>query len=202
VADLTAAARMIEERHGLASLGGGRHPGWGTANRIVPLGDTYLELVAVIDEAEAARSTFGRWVMQASARLVVPMGWAVRTDGLDDVARRLDLTVSAGSRAAPNGRLLRWRLAGLEHAAAEPSLPFFIEWAPGTPFPGRGRATHRTGSVKLARLQLAGDPGRLAEWLGDHTLPIAVREGVPALTSIVLTGPAGDIVLDPEPLSR
>ena len=65
VADLAAAARELEVRHGLASVEGGRHPGWGTANRIVPLGDTYLELIAVVDEAEAAESPFGRWVAAA-----------------------------------------------------------------------------------------------------------------------------------------
>jgi hypothetical protein len=46
VADLAAAGHEIEERHGLASIEGGRHPGWGTANRIVPLGDAYNVLVA------------------------------------------------------------------------------------------------------------------------------------------------------------
>ena len=55
VADLADVAREIEARYGLASVEGGRHPGWGTANRIVPLGETYLELIAVVDEAEAAR---------------------------------------------------------------------------------------------------------------------------------------------------
>jgi hypothetical protein len=42
VSDLAAAAREIEVRYGLVSIEGGRHPGWGTANRIVPLGETYL----------------------------------------------------------------------------------------------------------------------------------------------------------------
>jgi Glyoxalase-like domain len=62
VPDLAAAARVLEEEHGLTAIEGGRHPGWGTANRIVPLGDSYLELVAVVDAGEAARSPFGRWV--------------------------------------------------------------------------------------------------------------------------------------------
>ena len=38
VADLAAAAQEIETRYGLASIEGGRHPDWGTADRIVPLG--------------------------------------------------------------------------------------------------------------------------------------------------------------------
>src|SRR5215217_5363619 len=142
VADLAAVAQELEARHGLASIEGGRHPGWGTANRIVPLGEAYLELVAVVDEAQAAQSAFGSWLAQASRARAKPLGWAVRTNELDGVASRLGLAVAAGSRATRGGQLLRWRLAGIEQAAAEPSLPFFIEWEPGTPLPGRRQATH------------------------------------------------------------
>jgi hypothetical protein len=196
VNDLAAAAREIEARYGLASIEGGRHPGWGTANRIVPLGEAYLEQVAVVDEAEAAQSPFGRWVAGACSRLAQPLGWAVRTHRLDDVARRLGLTVGAGSRVGRGGRLVRWRLAGIEQAAAEPSLPFFIEWGQGTSLPGRAPATHRAGTVQIAGLQLDGDADRLAAWLGAHRLPITVRAGAPAIAGIVLAGAAGEIVLD------
>jgi hypothetical protein len=44
----------------------------------VPLGEAHLELVAVVDAAEAAQSPFGRWVAQAPA-LAKPLGWAIRT---------------------------------------------------------------------------------------------------------------------------
>ncbi len=40
VDDLDRAAAEVQERYGLASVPGGRHPGWGTANRIVPLGSS------------------------------------------------------------------------------------------------------------------------------------------------------------------
>jgi Glyoxalase-like domain len=123
VADLAAAGREMEARHGLASVEGGRHPGWGTANRIVPLGETYLELVAVVDEAEAAQSPFGSWVAQASPARAKPLGWAVRTNKLDEVARRLGLVVAAGSRATRGGQLLRWRLAGVEQANGRALAP-------------------------------------------------------------------------------
>ena len=62
VTDLDVAASAYNEDHHLASIVGGRHPGWGTANRIVPLGDAYLELIAVVDEGEAVESMLGRWV--------------------------------------------------------------------------------------------------------------------------------------------
>jgi hypothetical protein len=195
VTDLAAGARELEARHGLASVEGGRHPGWGTANRIVPLGAAYLELVAVVDPAEAAQSPFGSWVAGVRPGSVRPFGWAVRTDDLDAVARRLGLTVAAGSRATPDGRLLRWRLAGIEQAAAEPSLPFFIEWGDGTPLPGRTAADHPAGAVRIARLELEGDADRVRSRLGGRNLPITVRPGPPAVTGVVLAGAAGTIVV-------
>jgi Glyoxalase-like domain len=160
----------------------------------VPLGDTYMELIAVVDGAEAAQSPVGRWV--AEARDGRPLGWCLRTNRLDEIVRGLDLTVTPVSRTAPDGRLFRGRIAGLEQAAAEPSLPFFIERGQGAPFPGSAPATHRSGSVRIARLELSGDADRLAGWLGDHDLPITIRAGAPAVASIVLTGNAGEIVLD------
>jgi len=197
VSDLAEAAEELEARHGLASLGGGRHPGFGTANRIVPLGDAYLELVAVVDEAEAAQSPFGRLVAAAERGLDHPLGWAVRTDRLDDVAARLGLTVASGARTTPDGRVLRWRMAGLEQAAAEPSLPFLLRWEPGTgtELPGHAPVTHRSGAVRIGRLDLEGDPDRLAAWLGSQRLPVTIRVGVPAVVQVVLAGIAEEIAL-------
>lgn len=195
VADLAAVARELKARHGLASIQGGRHAGYGTANRIVPLGDSYLELVTVADDSEAARSPFGSWVARMQSERGRPLGWAVRSQGLDEVARRLRLKISGGSRTMRSGEVLRWRLAGLERSAAEPSLPFFIEWARGTPFPGRAPVCHSAGAVRIAELQLAGDSDRIADWLAAEHLPIRVRAGPPAVAGVVLEGPAGAIVL-------
>jgi Glyoxalase-like domain len=160
----------------------------------VPLGATYLELIAVADAAEAAASPFGCWVAAAGPS-GSPLGWAVRTDALDGVAERLGLTVRDGSRVAPDGTLLRWRTAGLEQAAAEPCLPFFIEWAEGTPLPGRAAVSHPAGPVRITELMLVGDPDRIAAWLDGHALPIGVRPGVPMLASVALAGRARTIIL-------
>lgn len=196
VPDLGAAAREFEERHGLASVEGGRHAGWGTANRIVPLGDAYVELITVVDEREAARSAFGRWVeaglRSAPAR---PLGWVARTDRLDEVVARLGLSASAGSRTGRDGRVLSWRLAGVEAAAAEPSLPFFVEWGEGTPLPGSAPVAHPAGSARIARLELTGDPGRVAQWLDAEELPVAVSPGDPAVARAILEADAAAIVI-------
>ncbi len=93
--------------------------------------------------------------------------------------------------------MLRWRSAGTEEAASEPSLPFFIEWDPETPFPGRTAVRHRAGNPTIARVVIEADPGRLAGWLGEHHLPIDVRTGKPAVIAIHITSSAGEVLLGP-----
>ena len=67
VGDLDIARRRMEAL-GFAVEEGGRHPGRGTANLIVPFGDEYLELLAVVDEPEARSSPQGRPVLDALSR--------------------------------------------------------------------------------------------------------------------------------------
>ena len=184
VDDLAAAGALVEGRHGLVSVDGGNHPEWGTANRIVPLGDAYLELVAVVDPDLAALSTFGRWV--AAATPGEALGWAVRTPAIDEVAGRLGLAIAEGSRATPGGDILRWRSAGLEVAAAEPGLPFFIEWGDGVRLPGATAVAHRGGDVRLQGLSLNVDAARLASWLGQDDLRVSVTTGRSGVGSVVL----------------
>ena len=156
-------------------------------------GDTYLELVAAVDTAESAGSPFGRWV--AAAPSGRPLGWAVRTQGLEVIAGRLGLAVTGGSRRREDGQVLRWRLAGMEQAVAHPALPFFIEWGDGTPLPGRTKADHQDGPLRIDHVQLTGDAARLESWLGAHHLPISVQPGAPAVTDVVLAGASGSIAI-------
>ena len=174
----------FEGRYGLVSVEGGRHADWGTANRIVPLGDSYLELIAVVDPAEASQSAFGRWV--ANARTGRPLGWAVRTDDLGAVAGRLGLNVGSGSRLTATGDLLRWRIAGIERAMAEPWLPFFIEWAAGSQLPGRLDVEHPAAATGIKRLIVAGEPKRLSSWLDGRRLPVTLADGGSGVIGVVL----------------
>lgn len=194
--DLTAASRVLADRYGLRSCRGGRHPDWGTANWIVPVGDAYLELVAVVDERVAERCPFGQWVASARPVLVQPIGWAVRTTSIDAIAERHGLSVTPGSRAAPSGPLLSWRLAGVERAASEPLIPFFIEWGDGTPHPSRALGADSNDSVEIARLELTGDAHRLWQWLGDDGGQVMVDAGPPGVTKVVLSTPGGEVGID------
>ena len=163
----------------------------------MPLGDSYLELIAVVDPAEADGSTICLWVGAATQGL--PLGWAVRTDHIDDEAARLGLDIVAGARDRGDGTRLSWKLAGVEQAAADPALPFFIEWGPGTPLPGLAQASHRGGPLKLASVQLTGDPERVRAWLGpEANLPVEIAPGASRVRRVVLEKASGERLSVPE----
>lgn len=198
VGDLDNATAQFEARYGLTAIEGGRHPGWGTANRLVPLGAAYLELVTVVDQAEASNSAFGQWVLtmiQGNSRC----GWAVRTDDLDRTASRLGLEVAQGSRRSQSGQLLHWRIAGVAQAARDSSLPFFIEWGANTPLPGRAVTVHSVGAVALGELTVNGNEQRLHEWLGTRSLPIRVTPGITqGVAGFTVVGSTNTIVVNPD----
>jgi hypothetical protein len=198
VRDLDDAADRLHREHGLASVGGGRHPAWGTANRIVPLGEDYLELIAVVDPEIAGSSPFGRTVLAAADDGDHPLTICAAPADLDAVARRLGLDIATGERRRPDGTTIRWRSAALEDPRREPWMPFFIAWElQPAEHPGRTPVRHDVRDVRgIARIQVAGDEARLTDWLGGETLPIEVVAHDPSgVRSIVVAADDGEIVL-------
>ena len=196
VDDLDAAGRQLQEETGLASVEGGRHPAWGTANRIVPLGTAYVELVTVVDRGVAAGSDFGRPVMDAIAAGRHLAGWAVATDDLGVVSRRLGLEVSRGARTRPDGTTLSWQLAGVATALTTGALPFFIEWGGSADLhPGTAPAPHRLAPAGIAWIEVAGDEQALRSWLGDLDFELRFVDGPPGLSAVAIDAGGQEIVL-------
>jgi hypothetical protein len=172
VRDLDAAAAWIRERHGLVALPGGRHPGVGTANLIVPLGDDYLELISVVDRDEAARSPFRERLVMAPETGAALATWAVRVIDIDATKKRLgDAGIATegplpGSRQRPDGVLLEWRTLRVG-SGLEPAIPFFIQWnVEADQHPGAAPVKHPAGNVLLRGIRLASpNPEALAERL-------------------------------------
>ena len=199
VDDLDSAGAVLFDREGLASVPGGRHEGWGTANRIIPLGESYLELIAVVDVDEAEGSEFGRAVRRATTEDRPLVGWVVATDDIDAVASRLDLEVEEKSREADDGSTLSWRLAGLERAMKTGALPFFVQWdVPPERHPGAADVRHEADPRGIAWVEVcADDPDDVRDWLGDEAgdLPVRITDGDPALAAVAIDTGAGEIVL-------
>ena len=195
VDDLETAGTRFYEEFGLGSVEGGRHPGWGTANRIVPLGNAYIELVTVVDSDEAAASDFGRAVSKAIAAGEQLVGWVVATDDLEAVARRLSLEVVAGSRTRPDGTTLSWQLAGVDSLEMG-ALPFFIEWDGAEELhPGRAEAHHRLSPTGFAWVEVAADEESLRSWLGAFDFELRIVEGAPGLSAVGISTDSEEVVL-------
>ncbi len=180
------------------ALPGGRHPGAGTANLIVPLGSSYLELIAVVDAAEAEQHR--RWLVEAVAAGRRLAAWAVRTSDLDATRRALQTAgwelpaPEAGARRRPDGTVLLWRTQQLEPPGSG-SLPFLIEWASGQEHPGSAPVRHPSGAHGI-RSVVVGDGHGLGLVLGGD-IPYEVRAGTgqPGLIEVVLPAEGRDLVI-------
>jgi hypothetical protein len=196
VENLDHAADALFDRHGLASVAGGRHPGHGTGNRIVPLGTAYLELMAVIDPVEAARSPMGRWAAATEHPGLMPAALCLRTEDADYEAERLGLVSVPMTRDRPDGTVLSWRLVGADEMFGPDRLPFFIQWeVEPDDHPGRARADHRVTPTGISAVELSGNRRLIEERLGEHALPITVRAGTPGITGVVVSTEAGDLAI-------
>jgi hypothetical protein len=187
VQDLEAAARRLERDHRLTAAPGGRHDAAGTHNWIVPLGDAYLELIAVEDEARAQDSPFGRWVLQGTAEGDRWLGWCLRTDDIRAIGDRLGLDPHAMSRGD-----LRWRIAGFERALRNPSFPFFIEWdVSDEQLPGRSGGPTSAADVRLSALEVGADEGALRHWAGELPGSVRIVDGPPGIHAVAVAGAGG-----------
>jgi hypothetical protein len=194
VDDLDTAAERLRDEFGLASVPGGRHGGHGTANRIVPLGATYLELVAVVDPEEASDSHFGSWVGHGNEGFPSLDALCLRSSDLDALCGRLGLEPFAMGRERPDGVELRWRLAGLE-AAIEEGLPFFMQWdVPDHLLPGHTPVRHPSGARGVSEVVLSGDLDRVRRWAGDAQ-GLRLVEGPLRIEAVTIETADGEIIL-------
>jgi glyoxalase-like protein len=196
VRDFEDAARRWWDQFGLAAVPGGRHEGWGTANWIVPLGPSYIELIGVQNEEEASRSFLGQHLIGVLRQGEGFIGWCVRPDLFDEAVERAGLEAGGGARARPDGTTLRWRSAGIEVTMEDPSLPFFIEWlVPPELHPGRMEAAHRVQPHGISWVEVRGDESALRSWLGDEEVSVRVVDGPPALLAVGIATAEGEIIV-------
>jgi Glyoxalase-like domain len=144
---------------------GGIHPRFGTKNMVLPLSSgTYLEVVAVLDHPSSDKAPFGQAVRARSALGGGWLGWVVSVDDIAKVEERLGRESVQGNRHRPDGVELLWRQIGVRGLQADPQLPFFVQWqVPDALHPSAGSS----GRVRLESLEIAGDPGRVSDWLGS-----------------------------------
>ena len=195
VADLEVAADRLLDKSGLASVPGGVHPQWGTANRIVPLGGQYLELIGIADAAVAAENPLGRWVSAQTSDGDRLAGLMVEPEDFDAVSTRLSLTPTPGQRTRPDGTVLSWRLAGMAEALAG-TLPCFISW---TNRDDTVRGDAGIGATGISEVELGGNIDEITAWLGGPVDGLTLVDGAPRIRHLTIATGRGDIVLSEYP---
>ena len=176
---------------------GGVHPRFGTRNRILPLTDgTYLELVEVLDHPASDKAPFGQAVRARSEAGGGWLGWVVSVDDIAPVEKRLERDAVPGNRHRPDGVELRWKQLGVKGLQSDPQLPFFVQWeTPASEHPSQGAS----GNVALSKVEIAGDPYRVAAWLdtpyehriGTFDVEWVAPNGTPGIVAVAFQTPNG-----------
>ena len=194
---LAGTAQRLGELLGTSFVDGGIHPRFGTRNMILPLTEgTYLEVVEVLDHPASDKAPFGQAVRARSALGGGWLGWVVAVDDIASVEQRLGREAAAGNRHRPDGKELLWKQIGVHGLISDPQLPFFVQWlSPREEHPSAGGDR----STSLACLEIAGDPHRVSEWLGqtveapleDVKVEWVAPHGTPGIVAVQFQTPNG-----------
>jgi hypothetical protein len=199
VPDLDVAADELADALGIGFTAGGSHPGAGTRNRIAFLGEAYLELIGVEDEALAAERPIGDAALRALAADGGLATYALLADDLELTVAELRANgshlgpVQHGARQRPDGEVVEWWTATFDHLGPD-APPFLIrhaevgaEWGVAA-LRDRRAFRHPIGSpVSLVRLDLAAaDPPSLA---ADYQRELGVELWSVADLAVASIGP-------------
>jgi Glyoxalase-like domain len=192
--DLDGGIEFVFRHLGIRAIRGGVHPGAGTQNALLSLGERrYLEIMAP-DPLQPDAADAGNLRMLKRPALV---GWAEHRDHLDEFAGMLHAAgvdyvgPVPGSRQRPDGSVLNWKSLPLkedEHG----NLPFFIEWSASTVHP----SLDSPKGCGIDSLQITTpNPTSLGALSKTLDLDVAIGQSkVPHLMAH-LHGPAGSLTL-------
>jgi hypothetical protein len=188
--DLDAAVAEITRLTGVRPQDGGQHPGLGTHNALLSLGDrTYLEIIA----PDPAQPGTGRQQPFGLGHLTAPAlrSWAAAPRDLDAAVRRARTEgfdygdIVTRHRRTPGNGELSWRMTTYPNDGAVAVIPFLIDWGPA-----RHPAQTAPSGLRLTEFRiLAPDPQPVIRQLRAASIDLPVEHAdVPALRA-VLTGP-------------
>ena len=128
VNNLEEATTTFSQKLGLAVSGGGIHPSGGTANRVIVIGDTYLELITVHTPAEAQQSMRERLAKGDGYLNFVLTSDDINADSVAMAKRGISiLGPTPGQLRSPDGRTRGWSRIDIERPDLAQPYPFLIQ---------------------------------------------------------------------------
>jgi len=190
--DLEQAVARFADLAGVHAAAGGQHPGLGTHNALLSLGErTYLEIIA----PDPGQQTAATALPYGLGELAEPglRGWAVAPADLDAAVRQSHAAgfdygpVVTRERRTAGGEVIRWRMTTYPHDSAVAVAPFLIDWA-RTPHP----AAAAPNGLALQELVICSpEPSQLARRLRVLGLDLQIEQAARPALRAVLTGPHG-----------
>lgn len=189
IRSLPAGIAEFERLTGVKAVVGGKHPGRGTENALVSLGNgSYVEIIA--PQADAPQLFADYEPMRTLDRLTI-FTWAV---GVPDAKAAAEALTSAGlavtppqpgARVTPSGERLEWTTFALTDRSIAVA-PFFIQWSAGTKHP----STTSPAGCSLSSLKVQ-DPkiARLSAGLNNLGVPgVVYQEGRSEIVATLTCG--------------
>ncbi len=190
VNDLDRGMQEFVSRTGVMPKRGGEHPGRGTQNALVTLGNGhYLEILA---PAASQPPSTERESALAHGQLTL-VGWAIHTRAIGATVERLRRAgfevqgPAPGSRRAPDGTVLAWQSASVDQLGL---APFFIEWSKDTRHP----STTAPAGCTLVKMELTHPtPGRLQSLFKAVGFSATLASGESPSMKVTLDCPRGRV---------
>lgn len=194
--DLPAATEKIEQLLGVKATPGGQHPGRGTRNALIALGESsYIEIIGPDPKQPAPNlpRPFGIDGLR-EPKLVT---WSAKEQDLSGrvkSAASKGVTLGAigeGSRQRPDGLLLKWTYTDPRTVVADGLVPFFINWGT-TPHPAASAA--RGGTLIGLRAEHQ-NPEPIRVVLGQLGIALPVSAGKSVALIATIDSPRGTVEL-------
>jgi hypothetical protein len=201
--DLESGIAFVEHQTGIRATFGGVHPGRGTQNALLSLGDRrYLEIIA--PDPKQQTPDVAPMVLRSAAPLLSQLnslreprlvGWAAHPRSLTVFSEKLRVAgitfegPTPGSRKRPDGQLLSWQIVSLADTASG-LLPFFIEWSQDSVHPS---VDAPKGCALLSFSAQTPEPEKLAATLKTLNLDLPVKKGEKPRLHAVISGPKGNL---------
>jgi len=192
--DLQSGIAFVEKHTGVRAAFGGVHPGRGTQNALLSLGERrYLEIIAPDPAQPGVKNPIASNLHSLTQPQLI--SWAAHPGSVTAFAEKLRAAgikcdgPTQGSRKRPDGQFLKWQIVSLADTVSG-LLPFFIEWSQDSVHPS---VDAPKGCRLLSFTAETPAPDKLVAILKTLNLDLPVKKAEKPGLHAIISGPKGNL---------